>query len=240
MRKEPEANQINKPEKGINNENTPSEIRKKVEAALLKNFLPEFLNRIDHIIVFKALSKEKIYGIANLALEQITARLLLRNYYLVVDSYAMNAIVDQSYNPKYGARPIIRNMAKLVEDPVSIIIVNEFVPPFATITINYKDDKFTTSWVESRVVTRKMADMPIIKEDNYISSIKEKDKKSYKFREAKNTLYYTEKYGHIIVNTKHNKLTTNQLRIIFSKKLAELYEKQKFEYFIDHINSNKS
>ena len=240
MRKEFETNQTNKLKKEISNKTEANKIRKKVEKALLGKFLPEFLNRIDHIIIFKALSKEKIHGIANLALKQLTAKLLLRNYYLIVDSYAINAIVDQSYNPKYGARPIIRNMSKLVEDPVSVIIANESVPPFATISMNYKDDKFATSWVASRVSANKIVNLPIIGEDNYTSSIIEKNKESYKSNEAQNILYYTEKYGHIIINTKHNKLTSCQLRTLFSKKLAELYKKQKFKYFIDYINSNKS
>jgi hypothetical protein len=240
MRKKPEINQINKPKKKINIENSAKDIRKKVEKALLSEFLPEFLNRIDHIIIFKALSKEKIHGIANLVLKQITAKLLLRNYYLIVESNAIDAVVDQSYNPKYGARPIIRNMSKLVEDPVLIIIANEFVPPFATITINYKNNKFATSWVESRIIANKIVDAPIIVEDSFTSSIIEKDKEIYKSHEAKNILYYTEKYGHIVVNAKHNKLTTYQLRTMFSKNLAKLYEKQKLKYFIDSINSNKT
>ncbi len=84
-----------------------------------KTFRPEFLNRIDEIIVFHGLTREDLRQIADLMLGNVAKRLGENNLKLEVSAKAKEIIVDEGYNPEFGARPLRRAITRLVEDPLS-------------------------------------------------------------------------------------------------------------------------
>ncbi len=90
---------------------------------LKKNFKPEFLNRIDEIVLFKPLQKDEIIKIIDLALSEVSKRLEARKIVLEVDQQAKKFIADSAYSPLYGARPVKRYMQKYIETEVAKLII---------------------------------------------------------------------------------------------------------------------
>ena len=99
-----------------NEEITYESMKKMVMEELKKTFNPEFLNRIDEIIVFHPLSEEHIAQIVELFINELNSRLKERNLQLTLDSGAKKFLVQKSYNPSYGARPLRRVIQKELED----------------------------------------------------------------------------------------------------------------------------
>ena len=99
-------------------------------------FKPEFLNRIDDIIVFKALGKESVKNIVNLILEGINER--LKEQYIKVEftDKALDYIVDEAYNPAYGARPLKRFVQKDIETNLSKMILGGEVPENSIVKVD--------------------------------------------------------------------------------------------------------
>jgi ATP-dependent Clp protease ATP-binding subunit ClpC len=90
-----------------------------VQEELKKFFRPEFLNRIDDIIVFNHLTKHDLWEICGLMLGQLTKRLKEKNAILTVDSAVRYFLTEEGYNPIYGARPLRRAITKFLEDKLS-------------------------------------------------------------------------------------------------------------------------
>ena len=88
---------------------------------LKKQFNPEFINRIDEIVVFNRLSKEDIKKIATLLINQ--TKLRMSRYSIEITENLMNQIISEGYNIEYGARPLKRSIQKLVENPLADYIV---------------------------------------------------------------------------------------------------------------------
>jgi ATP-dependent Clp protease ATP-binding subunit ClpC len=88
-----------------------------------RHFRPEFINRIDEIIVFKGLDKEDLKKIVDIELIDVMSRLRAKSVELTVTDQAKEHIVETGYNPDFGARPIKRNIEKLLEDPLSEAIL---------------------------------------------------------------------------------------------------------------------
>ena len=99
-------------------------------------FKPEFLNRIDDIIVFKALGKESVKNIVNLILEGINER--LKEQYIKVEftDKALDYIVDEAYDPAYGARPLKRFVQKDIETNLSKMILGREVPENSVVKVD--------------------------------------------------------------------------------------------------------
>ena len=95
-----------------------------IESALKKTFAPEFLNRIDDIIVFNPLSKEDIYNIIDIELEKLYKRLADLGYEVELTEEAKNFIADKGFDKDYGARPLRRALQKYIEDPMAEEIIN--------------------------------------------------------------------------------------------------------------------
>ncbi len=93
--------------------------RQEVLSELKDNMRPEFLNRIDHIIVFNALNQIHIRKIVKTHLEELEARLKLQGYGLEVDQKAINVLATKGFDPEYGARPVRRVIQELVEDEIA-------------------------------------------------------------------------------------------------------------------------
>lgn len=90
-----------------------------LEAALRKVFRPEFLNRIDDIIIFNALEKEHIFRIIDISLNKVFARIREMGYEIQITEKAKNFIADKGYDQQFGARPLNRAIQKYLEDPVA-------------------------------------------------------------------------------------------------------------------------
>ena len=102
---------------------TGEEDRDRVMAALRKTFRPEFLNRIDEIVVFHALGREHIRKIVDLQLAQLRKRLADRNITLEVSTAAMDALAKEGYDPQYGARPLKRLIQREVQNPLAVALL---------------------------------------------------------------------------------------------------------------------
>ena len=100
-----------------------SEMSSMVISEMRSVFRPEFLNRIDDMIVFHALSRENLAEIVNIQLEQIRARLTDVGLGLELTGAAVNHIVDSGYDPAYGARPLKRVLQKEVENTIAMMLV---------------------------------------------------------------------------------------------------------------------
>jgi ATP-dependent Clp protease ATP-binding subunit ClpB len=102
-------------------------MREAVMAALRQAFRPEFLNRIDDVIIFHALSKEQLRGIVEIQLRGLRRRLADRNLQWEVTAEAMDKLAEAGYDPVYGARPLKRVIQRMLQDPLAMrILEGEF------------------------------------------------------------------------------------------------------------------
>lgn len=111
-----------------------------VQNALRKAFSPEFLNRIDDIIMFKSLSRESIHKIIDIELDKLISRIISLGYHVSVTEPAKDFIVDKGYDEKFGARPLKRAIQKYIEDPLAEQIVKSNLKEGDTIHIDYVKD----------------------------------------------------------------------------------------------------
>ena len=105
-------------------ESSDERAKSTIENALKKTFAPEFLNRIDDIIVFNPLSREDIYNIIDIELEKLYKRLSDLGYHVELTEEAKNFIADKGFDKDYGARPLRRALQKYIEDPMAEEIIN--------------------------------------------------------------------------------------------------------------------
>jgi ATP-dependent Clp protease ATP-binding subunit ClpC len=98
-----------------------------IEKALKRTFSPEFLNRIDDVVVFNSLTKDNIYLIIDIIMKQVLARLVNLGLNLVLSSAAKEFIADKGYDVQFGARPLHRAIQKYIEDPLAEEILNHSV-----------------------------------------------------------------------------------------------------------------
>ena len=94
-----------------------------IQNALKKAFSPEFLNRVDDVIIFDALSRESIHKIIDIELDQLYSRIIDLGYQLNINDKAKDFIVGKGYDEKFGARPLKRAIQKYVEDPLAEEII---------------------------------------------------------------------------------------------------------------------
>ena len=103
----------------VENEKEYEDIKKEAIKELKKELRPEFINRIDEIIVFHKLSEEDIKQITNIMLKQVEERLKNQKYIVEIDDGVVKAILEQGYDNNFGARPLRRTIQNLVEDRIS-------------------------------------------------------------------------------------------------------------------------
>ena len=114
-----------------------------INEALREQFKPEFLNRLDDIIIFRKLTKDEAAQICRKIINGLSARLLDRRVSLEVSDEAMAKLVDEGYNDMYGARPLKRIVQKRIEDRLSDEILAGRVLPGETVRITVTDGEFT-------------------------------------------------------------------------------------------------
>ncbi len=90
-----------------------------IQGALKKAFSPEFLNRLDDVIIFNTLEREHLHQIIDLMLNKLFVRLNDLGYKIELTTKAKDFIADKGYDPQYGARPLNRAIQKYLEDPVA-------------------------------------------------------------------------------------------------------------------------
>jgi ATP-dependent Clp protease ATP-binding subunit ClpC len=108
-----------------------------IQDSLKKAFSPEFLNRLDDVIVFKSLGMEDIKRIVEIPLIEVIERVKEMGYILKIDETLKEYLVEKGYDEKYGARPLNRAIQKYVEDPISEKVLDGDVSLGDTITISY-------------------------------------------------------------------------------------------------------
>ncbi|MCI9416706.1 MAG: ATP-dependent chaperone ClpB [Eubacterium sp.] len=119
------------------------EVEQAVMEELRRNFRPEFLNRLDEIILFQPLGKENIASIIQLLLEELNRRLKDRDIKVELSDEAKRYVADHGYDPVFGARPLKRFLQKHVETLSAKLILADEVSGGDTIWIDVKDDKLT-------------------------------------------------------------------------------------------------
>ncbi|HNQ60231.1 MAG TPA: ATP-dependent Clp protease ATP-binding subunit [Bacteroidales bacterium] len=119
------------------NENT----RSVIENALKRTFSPEFLNRIDDIIIFNNLERDDIHKIIDIEMKQLYERVRNLNYEIVVTTEAKDFLVDKGWDPQFGARPLKRAIQKYVEDALAEEIIRTKLNPGDVIFIDHDKDK---------------------------------------------------------------------------------------------------
>jgi ATP-dependent Clp protease ATP-binding subunit ClpC len=96
-----------------------------IQNALKRTFSPEFLNRIDDVVVFNSLGKEEIFKIIDITLKDLHRRLANMNFKLVISDEAKNFVAEKGFDPQFGARPLNRAIQKYLEDPLAEFILND-------------------------------------------------------------------------------------------------------------------
>lgn len=138
---------------GIREDGTiADEAQKETMEELRAHFRPEFLNRLDEIILFKPLTKENISGIVNLLIAGINRRLADREIRIEMTEEAKQYVVDHAFDPNYGARPLRRYLQKYVETLSAKLILEDKVEPHDTIRFVVKDGELAAEAVKAKEV----------------------------------------------------------------------------------------
>ena len=117
--------------------------KSKIEDSLKETFRPEFLNRVDEIIVFNSLNKEELLQIVDLMLADTVKALKHKDISFKISNSAKQFILNKGTNIKFGARPLRRAIQRYVEDEISDMILRSEVVDGQTINVDFKNDKLT-------------------------------------------------------------------------------------------------
>ncbi len=117
------------------------EVREAVLQELRDHFKPEFLNRVDDIVIFHQLSREQIGQIIDVQLERLFGMLAERNIQLVLDDSARQLLAREGYDPNYGARPLKRAIQTLIQNPLAVKLLSGEVLPGHTVKASANGDQ---------------------------------------------------------------------------------------------------
>jgi len=121
-------------------EQTKSDLEKSViQSALKKAFAPEFLNRIDDVVLFNSLTKENIHKIIDIELRSLFGRIEDLGYGIVLSDEAKSFVADEGFDEAFGARPLARALQKLIEDPLAEHIIGKKLEEGDKVVIGLKD-----------------------------------------------------------------------------------------------------
>ena len=123
-------------------EKDPQKKQQEYETVVKETFKPEFVNRIDDIIIFNPLTNEVLGGIVDKFIGLLSKRLAEKNIKLVLTANAKQAIIDQGSDVTYGARPLKRFIQQNIETLVAYKMIEEAIDEDATLTVDYRDSKF--------------------------------------------------------------------------------------------------
>ena len=125
---------------GIRDGDIAPEARAQVDRMLKSHFRPEFLNRIDEIVYYKPLTREQIGGIVQLMLDALNARLSDRQLRVELTDAALAHVIDQGFDPVYGARPLKRYLQSRVETLIARKIISAAVNPGDVLRVDVRED----------------------------------------------------------------------------------------------------
>ena len=117
------------------------ETKEKVMDALKEHFRPEFLNRLDDIIIFDVLAKEALARIVDTQIEEVMKRLAHKRIALTIETEVKTWLADKGYNPQYGARPLRRKIQDKILTPIASLMVEQGVMEGGTVTVSIKNDE---------------------------------------------------------------------------------------------------
>jgi len=129
----------------VGSEESYQDMKNKVMSEVKQVFRPEFLNRLDDIIVFHQLTKEQVYQIADLMIKELGERLAEKEIKVEITQAAKDLLIKEGYDPKYGARPLRRTIERLVENPISDKILEGEFAKRDKILIDTEAEKLTFS-----------------------------------------------------------------------------------------------
>src|SRR5213594_453893 len=122
---------------------TYDKMKEKVLEELKRSFRPEFLNRIDEVIVFHSLSQENVKAIVDLMMKRLTEQLKAKDLEIELTDEAKNLLAEKGYDPALGARPLRRTLQRLVEDPLSEKLLWKEFKAGETVIVDVRDGEIT-------------------------------------------------------------------------------------------------
>ena len=117
--------------------------RLQVEKLLKTQFKPEFLNRLDEVVFYTPLTRDQISGILQLMLKDLSGRLADRHLSVELTDAAKEYVIDNGYDPVYGARPLKRFLQRAVETPIARMLIAEDVPEGSEIVVDVENGEIT-------------------------------------------------------------------------------------------------
>ncbi len=130
-----------KSDENLEEQQAYDEMRKKLMDSLRRVFRPEFVNRVDHVIVFRALSKDDITQIVELELDKVSQRLEEQEIFLTVTQEALDKLAELGYDPEFGARPLRRVIQQKVEENLSDALLAGEFEDCEAIIVDVEDDE---------------------------------------------------------------------------------------------------
>ncbi len=137
----------------ITDESSYERVREKILEESKRVFRPEFLNRLDDLIVFRSFTKPDLVAILSLEVEKVLERLRKKNLRLELDDKAKDFLVEKGYDPQYGARPMRRAVERFFEDPLAEEILKGALHEGAMIQVTAENDKLVFKQSDPKATT---------------------------------------------------------------------------------------
>jgi ATP-dependent Clp protease ATP-binding subunit ClpB len=118
-------------------------VREAVMAVLRDHFRPEFLNRVDEVIVFKPLTEDQLAAIVDIQLRRLEQRLAERHIQLVVTDAARKLLAHRGWDPVYGARPLKRAIQRMIQDPLAMMLLEGKFSDSDTVEVDVRNGELT-------------------------------------------------------------------------------------------------
>lgn len=131
------------------------EVREEVMEAVRRAFRPEFLNRLDEIILFHRLSRSHMDAIVAIQIHQLEGMLVDRNIHLTLDEAARKFLADAGYDPIYGARPLKRVIQRELQNPMAILLLDGTIKDGDTVKVTVKENQLAITAEETSVIPAK-------------------------------------------------------------------------------------
>lgn len=124
-------------------EHSYEKMKEKILSEVKRLFRPEFLNRVDDIIVFRSLTKDDLLNIIDIEVRKVQERLEKQGVKLSFTDRAKQFLINEGFDEKFGARPLRRAIERHLEDPLAEEILKEQLPAGKILTVDEKDGKLT-------------------------------------------------------------------------------------------------